>query len=196
MKRKKNGFSLIEVNMAVFVMAFGVLAVAVLYPAGLRESIQSQSDFKQVMFADYVLNIATAAASNPNVTWGEWQTWASQNNMAGRNEYGELQNMNNHGSIPSFIWNQGGLQAAIQTYSNHQASGERGSRHIVDETYAVYCVLVPGFSDQIMGIMVRSLDGDTSKMSAEERKRRLEAQPVYYAEARFQGVMLPLPTEP
>ena len=186
-RNKKNGFSLLEVNMAIFVMATGVLAIAALYPMGLRESIQSQSDFKQVMFADYVLNIAMAAACNPDVNWSEWKAWADQRNMAGKGEEGQLPGMNQHQSVPNFIWTQGGLEQGIRRYSDYQNAGERSSPHIEDETYAVYCVLVPGFSDQIMGIMVRSLDGDTSHMSREERKRRLEAQPLYYAEARFQG---------
>jgi len=60
---RRSGFSLIEVNMAVFVMAVGVLSMAILYPLGLRESMQSQSDIKQSMFADYVLSIAVAKAS-------------------------------------------------------------------------------------------------------------------------------------
>jgi type II secretory pathway pseudopilin PulG len=185
-KKKKNGFSLIEVNMAIFVMATAVLMVAGLYPMGLRESIQSQSDFKQVMFADYVLNVAVAAACSPNVTWNEWRNWADNWNVATAGEHGEIKGLNRHGSVPYFIWKA--LDGAIQNYSSFQNQGERTSPHIEDETYAVYCILVPGYSDQIMGIMVRSLDGDTqTKMNAAQRKRRLENQPLYYAEARFQG---------
>jgi hypothetical protein len=60
---RRSGFTLIEVNMAVFVLAVGILSMAVLYPLGLRESMQSQSDIKQAMFADYVLSIAVAKAS-------------------------------------------------------------------------------------------------------------------------------------
>lgn len=175
--------------MAIFVMATGVLAVAALYPLGLRESVQSQSDFKQVMFADYVLNIAVTAACSPNVTWSDWKNWANTWNMAGKNE---LTGMNDHGSVPNFILAPSvgrGLETAIKEYNSFQDKVERSSPHILDQTYAVYCVLVPGFSDQIMGIMVRSLDGDTRNMSEAERKRRLEIQPLYYTEARFQGKM-------
>ena len=189
--REKRGFSLIEVNMAVYVMATGVLAAAMLYPMGLRESIQSQSDFKQVMFADYVLNIAVAAACSPDVSWTDWKAWAQDHHMAGRGVDGRMTGMNKFGSVPDqtpqFI--REALEKAINKYSEFQNKGERTSPHKMDETYAVYCVVVPGFSDQIMGIMVRSLDGDTSKMSRDERKRRLESQPVYYAEARFQGTL-------
>jgi len=51
----------------------------------------------------------------------------------------------------------------------------------------MYCFLVRGSSDRVMGIMVRSLDMDTSNMNDKEKIKRLEAQPSYYAEARFMG---------
>ena len=187
--RKRNGFSLIEINMAIFVMAAGVLAIAALYPLGLRESILSQSDFKQVMFADYVLNIAVTAACSTNVTWSEWSQWAEAYNMANDSSgKGELRKLSDTACVPDFIWNS--LSPAIERYSSQMQLGAgsgQNKRHTRNLTYAVYCVLVPSFSDQIMGIMVRSLDMDTSKMSSDEKKRRLESQPVYYAEARFQG---------
>ena len=179
--KKKTGFSLIEVNMAIFVMATGILSIAVLYTMGLRESVQSQSDFKQVMFADYVLNIAMSAACSTNVSWLEWQEWANTWNMAGTGSNGETENMNSLQSVPRFI--RDSLRPAIDRY----ASGSGMSSHTLDQTYAVYCMLVPSFSDQIMGIMMRSLDGETGHMTQDEKRRRLESQPLYYAEARFQG---------
>ena len=185
-RKKKKGFSLIEVNMAILVVATGVLAVAVLYPAGLRESVQSQSDFKQVMFADYVLNIAVAAACSTNVTWQEWSVWANQYNMMNLNKETKT-GMDKFNSVPGFMQNE--IKDAIKRYISTQDSRMVDD---MDGTYAVYCMLVPGFSDQLMGIMVRSLDGDTSKMSSELRKQRLPNQPLFYAEARFQGRMEPL----
>lgn len=65
--RLKQGFSLIEVSMAVFVLALGVLALMALFPAGLREGVNAQSDMRQAMFADYVLSTARAAAAQPGV---------------------------------------------------------------------------------------------------------------------------------
>ena len=186
--KRKNGFTLIEVNMAIFVMATAVLAAAMLFPMGLRESILSQSDFKQVMFADYVLNIAVATACSTNVSWQEWRNWIEDQDgwhMKGRSKDYKMTGLNNYGSVPLFMRNK--LDNAIKEYSNFQHNGPRTSPHILDETYAVYCVLVPGFSDQIMGIMVQSLEMDTRNMKDGEKRRRLEMQPMYYAEARFQG---------
>jgi Tfp pilus assembly protein PilV len=70
-QQRQNGFSLMEVNMAIFVMAVGILGMVALYPLGLRESTQGQADLKQAMFADYVLKQLVAAASQTNITWTE-----------------------------------------------------------------------------------------------------------------------------
>ncbi|MEI6645361.1 MAG: prepilin-type N-terminal cleavage/methylation domain-containing protein [bacterium] len=177
---KRSGFSLIEVNMAVFVLAIGVLSMAALYPLGLRESIQSQADLKQSMFADYILNVAVSAASSTNVTWSEWNSWANTYNMAGA-AAGTEKNIGD--SIPPFVLTA--LQTAVNNYNGNQLSG---FQHTRNQTFAMYCVMAQGPSARIMGIMVRSLDMDTSKMTSTERIKRLEGQPSYYAEARFQGI--------
>lgn len=179
---KRSGFSLIEVNMAVFVLAIGVLSMAVLYPLGLRESIQSQADLKQSMFADYVLNVAVSAASSTNLNWSQWRTWAAVYNMTG-SDAGTEKDLSINESIPQdFVLPI--VTAAVEAYNSNQKAG---FKHVRNKTYAMYCVVAPGPSDRIMGIMVRSLDMDTSKMNDAEKITRLQAQPVYYGEARFQG---------
>jgi type II secretory pathway pseudopilin PulG len=197
MKRKRSGFSLIEVQMAIFVVAVGVLSMVALYPLGLRESVLSQEELKQSMFADYILNVAVAAACNTNLTWSGpngWGQWAAQNTIADQTWL--LQTSPNADArvtgleanrLPAFMKNA--LVMAEQEYNRTQPAGLQrnylgGSS---EPTYAVYCIPVPGFSRQVMGIMVRSLDMDTRGMDPKEIIRRLEAQPVYYAEARFQG---------
>jgi hypothetical protein len=178
---KRSGFSLIEVNMAVFVLAIGVLSMAVLYPLGLRESIQSQADIKQSMFADFILNAAVSAASSTNVSWrDEWAPWATQNNTVGQDEDREFPLPGNN--TPVFV--KRAVDQAMIDYNGNQLSE---FKHKENKTYAMYCFLVQGSSDRIMGIMVRSLDMDTSNMGEDEMVRRLESQPSYYAEARFMG---------
>ena len=177
---KRSGFSLIEVNMAVFVLAIGVLSMAVLYPLGLRESIQSQADIKQSMFADYILNVAVASASSTNVNWSDWAPWAAQNNTAGKDADTRFIIPGNN--IPDFV-----KQAVDQAVGDYNANQLSGFKHVENKTYAMYCFLVRGSSDRVMGIMVRSLDMDTSNMNDKEKIKRLEAQPSYYAEARFMG---------
>ena len=181
-QKKRSGFSLMEVNMAIFVMAVGVLSMVALFPLGIRESVQSQADLKQTMFADYLLNAIVSAASNPDLPWlAQWRSWALNNSLEGEEADYQVQNLN---TLPNFV--ETIVNHAETEYNRDQPSRLQLRRN---ETYAVYCVPVSGHSSLIMGILVRSLSMDTSEMDAEEMRRRLEAQPVYYAEVRFQGAI-------
>ena len=51
-ERKVRGFSLIEVNIAILVIAGGLLSLFALFPAGLRMSSSALSDTCQALFAD------------------------------------------------------------------------------------------------------------------------------------------------
>ncbi len=65
--RCKTGFSLIEVNMAIFVLAGGALALMALFPLGLRESLASRSEMRISAFAERLLGAAQMAANDPKV---------------------------------------------------------------------------------------------------------------------------------
>lgn len=58
----KAGFSLIEVNMAIFVLAGGALALMGLFPLGLRQSMSAKSEMRQATFAQHFLSSAQVAA--------------------------------------------------------------------------------------------------------------------------------------
>ncbi|MFO7936457.1 MAG: hypothetical protein R6V06_02495 [Kiritimatiellia bacterium] len=128
-----DGFSLMEVNMAVFVLSVGILGMIALYPLGLRESMQGQADIKQTMFADYMLNQAVAIASQKNITWDQW---SSVSELA-------------PGQWPSFFKDDPSLFEKDPEWSDAPSLGKR---------YEVTCALVPGLSDRIMGIMIQSTD--------------------------------------
>jgi type II secretory pathway component PulJ len=69
----KSGFSLMEVNLAVFIMAAGVLAMVSLYPLAYRENSQSIEDVKAAAYADAVFNQIAGVLSARNLTWQEWE---------------------------------------------------------------------------------------------------------------------------
>lgn len=69
----KSGFSLMEVNLAVFIMAAGVLAMVSLYPLAYRENSQSVEDVKAAAAADAVFNQVAGVLSARNLTWNEWE---------------------------------------------------------------------------------------------------------------------------
>jgi type II secretory pathway pseudopilin PulG len=63
-KRLRAGFSLIEVNMAIFVLAGGALALLGLFPLGLRESLAARNEMRVAAFAERFINAARVAASD------------------------------------------------------------------------------------------------------------------------------------
>ena len=66
----KNGFSLVEVNLAIFVVAIGLLTLFSLFPAGLKEGEAGHADTQISLFADYVL--ATVRADAMELDADEW----------------------------------------------------------------------------------------------------------------------------
>ena len=70
----KKAFTLIEVNLAIFIMAGGVLAMISLYSLGFRESRQSREDVSSAALADLVLNPLVVALSSQDLTWSEWKS--------------------------------------------------------------------------------------------------------------------------
>lgn len=64
LNRCRAGFSLIEVNMAIFVLAGGALALLGLFPLGLRESLAARNEMRVAAFAERFINSARIAATD------------------------------------------------------------------------------------------------------------------------------------
>ena len=73
-RRARAAFTLMEVNLAIFIMAVGVLAMTSLYPLGFRESEQSRDDVRAAVEADEVLGKLSAALSSRNIKWQDWKS--------------------------------------------------------------------------------------------------------------------------
>jgi len=68
-KQGVRGFSLIEVNLAILIAALGLLMLFQLFPIGLRQSVQSESDLKQTTFANALFEEINANIRG-NITLG------------------------------------------------------------------------------------------------------------------------------
>lgn len=71
--RARDGFTLMEVNVALLLLAIGLLGLLSLFPVGLRQSSQASSDTAQAAFASGVLNAIRANAS----TVTDWSAWSN-----------------------------------------------------------------------------------------------------------------------
>ena len=65
----RKGFTLIEVNLAMMVMALGVLSIVGLYAFGYRESAQSREDVESTALADQIISPLVMAITHTNQKW-------------------------------------------------------------------------------------------------------------------------------
>ncbi len=69
----KRAFTLIEVNLAMLIMAGGILSLVGLYSLGFRESAQSAEDVEGAAVADYIISEATKALSLDTIQWSQFK---------------------------------------------------------------------------------------------------------------------------
>ena len=69
----RKAFTLIEVNLAMMIMAGGVLSIVGLYAFGFRENRQSREDVTAAAFADAVMSPLAMMIGSTNVTWSSFQ---------------------------------------------------------------------------------------------------------------------------
>jgi len=173
---QRSGFSLMEVNMAVFVMAVGILSLVALFPLGLRESVQGKQDLQQSMFADYALNQLVGALSQTNITWREWAAMdRTAYPLSAR--------------VGDKTWGKTPLPAALSGKLDLSGNWTVSGKQMQNQHYRVFFALSTEASDvslrsmssRIMGIGVRSTDTDLSDYESYSNNV------LYYAEVTFQG---------
>ena len=171
------GFSLMEVNMAVFVMAVGIMSLVGLFPLGLRESYQGKADLQQAMFADYALNQLVAALSQPDVTWDDWRRMHHTAYPLG---------------VPDENRSKTPLPASVSAKLTLPGFWTVSGEQMNDNHYRIFFDLVkrdnnnhPQSEDTpsafVMGIGVRSTDVKANDYNEYTNKT------LYYAEVLFQG---------
>ncbi len=69
--RAKNGFSLVEVCLAVLVVGLGLMSIFAMFPTGLAASEAAAADTETGLFAEQVLWGLQSSATE--VTWTQWK---------------------------------------------------------------------------------------------------------------------------
>ena len=175
---KRFGFTLIEVNLAIFVMAVGVLSLVSLYSFGYRENQQSAEDVQAAAVSEYCLNAMVAALSSTNMSWTAWRGLG----MHPANGWGEYAG-DGTGSGTS---NNDGT-GAVRPNTNPSALAEGIFNRVMSAA---------GFSasfnvgDLCVGIVLTPLSNYRTYSVAVRCGRRaatLVNQPLYYSEVYYQG---------
>ena len=89
----KKAFTLIEVNLAMLIMAGGILSIVGLYAFGFRENRQSREDVTAAAYADAVVSPLVMAITATNLKWSVFKNefhypsdkgWGAYFNGSGR----------------------------------------------------------------------------------------------------------------
>jgi len=190
MKAMKRAFTLMEVNLAVFIMAAGVLGMVSLYSLGLRENSQSVEDVASVGFADAVFAPLVAALTATNMTWQQWcdaVPGVSRDDCNGLNPRDgwrayitevDADDDSNH-IKESFL---------VRSGCNVMANGVAGG--ILGHAPAGYNGSMPSIDGNYFYALVATRRGSTISLAfrSSRRLQTLMSQPVYYTEVHFQGV--------
>ncbi len=103
----RRGFTLLEVNLAVFIMTTGILSICALYSLGFRESRQSAEDVAGAAWAEAYLSPLIQGLSATNMPWTAWtQIGDAPARSTTRNQ-----------NVADGVWPSAGWSAYIQSPS-------------------------------------------------------------------------------
>lgn len=190
MKAMKRAFTLMEVNLAILIMAAGVLGMVSLYSLGLRENSQSVEDVASAGFADAVFAPLVAALTATNMTWQQWC-----------NAVPGVDRDDCNGLNPTEGWKAYITEVDADEDSKHvkesflvkpgcngMANGVAGV--ILGQAPTGYRGSMPTIDGKYFYALVATRRGSTISLAfrSSRRLQTLMSQPVYYTEVHFQGV--------
>ena len=172
----KRAFTLIEVTLAIGIMAAGVLAIVGLYSFGFRENRQSAEDVSGAAYADAVISRLTNALSSPDLKWRSFRNISEQYPPNGWGDYFDADGIvsSDPESLAQGVFGQvmGSLEFVSDRPDTSWPSGASGGLR------AGLVVMHNPARPSFVTILFRS----TKLWST------LLSEPLYYAEVRFQGV--------
>lgn len=181
----RRAFTLIEVNLAMLIMAGGILSIVGLYAFGFRENRQSREDVAATAFADSVISPLVSALSATNVTWSSFRQIKSKPSDQGWKDY-----FNSDGVVTKSTLS-GRAQGVFDDIMGQIKFAPPGSYE--GDTSLQLSSLGTG-SGLTPGLVVLHDEGSALVRIAfravkEETPGQLLAMPLFYTEVRFQGVV-------
>ncbi len=174
----RKAFTLMEVNLAILVMAGGILSICGLYSLGFRENRQSAEDVASTAYAEAVVSPLVMALSATNIKWSVFKQIQPVPDRSGWAAYFD--------SVGQIQGNpEGKAKAAFDTTMARLAGGAQGSLGV---STAWPSSAAGGLK---AGLVI--LHDDESPVvrigfRATQTTSALLAAPLFYTEVRFQGL--------
>lgn len=171
----KRAFTLIEVNLAMLIMAGGILSLVGLYSFGFRESKQSREDVESAALADAFVSPLVMAISATNLKWSVFKDIGSFPNDQGWGAF-----LNSDGRITREPDGETQFGKVIGAYSACAQGGDTVT-YGTPATKNLKCALV----------VMHEQDSPLVRIGfrATKSKEQLMSMPLYYTEVRFQGII-------
>ena len=174
----KKAFTLLEVNLAILIMAGGVLAVCGLFSLGYRENRQSREDVAAASYADAVMSPLVMAISSTNLKWSVFRSLQSYPSDRGWSDY-----FNGDGMVVADP--EGQAKSVFASVMGKMQAAAKGPFNVNT-----------GFPSAASGNMRAGLvvlhDQDSAIVKicfrATKHPSELLAMPIFYTEVRFQGL--------
>ena len=173
----KRGFTLMEVNMAILIMAGGILAMASLFSLGYRENTQSREDVGSAALADAVISPLVTCLSATNVTWSSFKSLGS---YPSDNGWGAF--LDGNGKVKTSIPSAESVFSSVTGALRYDGTADVNTRY--PSSAVSSSKLTPGLlvlhkeNSPVVYIAFR----------AAAHRGQLLSMPIYYTEVFFQGV--------
>ena len=186
-RRARAAFTLMEVNLAIFIMAVGVLAMTSLYPLGFREGEQSRDDVRAAVAADEVLGKLTAALSSRNITWQEWREKIKA--AVEKTPNGWFSYYTSRGSDTWVVKDRASVNTLAEGVFKDlaAASDSKPSFLFADSSKYAYGLVAQWGKRTVAGETYNDYSRVSISFRLARRANALMTAPIYYTEIHFQG---------
>lgn len=177
----RRAFTLIEVNLAMLIMAGGILSIVGLYAFGYRENRQSREDVAATAMADAILGQLTMALTATNL---KWSVFKDIENWPGEDGWGEYFDKN------TGLVTQNPTGKAKDAFSQTMKKLESASAGspLFEASLDEQVISATGLGFGL--VILHEKDSPIVRMGlrATRQPGTLLSMPLFYTEARFQGV--------
>lgn len=186
----RRAFTLIEVNLAIMVMAGGILGMVALYSLGLRENSQSVEDVASAGFADAMFAPLVATLSSRELTWSDW---CNAVEAADGDEEEFCNGISPKGGWAAYVEkkddNDDGKYETYKVLPSPESKAISVAAKITGLGSAGVSASLPGIDSHYKYALVATRRGSTISLAfrAARRLQTLMSQPIYYTEVHFQG---------
>ena len=178
----KKAFTLIEVNLAVGVMTVGVLSILGLFMFGYRETAQGREDIEAAALADHVMAPLVAAISHTNMPWSVFRDGYQFPSEMGWGAYfnGQGKVTQDPESQAESVFNQVVSKMSGAAVGTFDAPKFPSSAKPTKPKMSCGLVVMHQQDSAVVSIGFRAVESD--------RPGTLLSMPLFFTEARFQGL--------